>query len=147
MWRPFLKGSNSVWLAKYLSWLILVVILPKSGSTNTQAAGLWGIFLIGSFEVGRCTLSLGHSSWWQPTQKYMEERSICSLSVCPHSCWQVYLSCYRGILSLMLETTSLRSQHRQEQTLSVPLGSFGTPAPDQTAETSSLIAGLPDHNL
>lgn len=50
-------------------WIILDINLTTSGinQITCSCVWVWGIFLIGAFEVGRPTLNLGHAFWWQPT--------------------------------------------------------------------------------
>lgn len=59
------------------------------------------------FEVRRHIPNLGHTFWWQPKLKGMGEETLCYLSACLHSHWQVHLSCSRTIPLLVLEPSSL----------------------------------------
>lgn len=51
-----------------------------------------GLSFIGLFEAGRLTLNVGSTSLGTSQIKDMKEEN-CFLPACPHSCWQVSLSC------------------------------------------------------
>lgn len=61
--------------------LILVPTSQHLESTETPKDFLWGIFVIGSFEVGRPTLNPGHTFCCLPTAV----GSFCLFSAGPHS--------------------------------------------------------------
>lgn len=75
-------------------------------------------------EVGRLTLNLVHTFWWQAPSKGMEEASFCFLPVCPCSHCQVHSSssCSCSIHSLVGKPTFWASECRLTSGSSLVLG-------------------------
>lgn len=69
-------------------------------TSNTISVALrWGIFWIRLLEAKRPAWDLGWTFWWQPTQDRKQTGLL--LTGCPHSPWQVHLSCCWSIPSPM----------------------------------------------
>lgn len=103
------------------------------------------------FEVGRCTLNLGHPSDGSPL-KWMKKGNLCFWPAYPHCNGQVHLSRCWGITLLVYIVYFLGFQYKQKTSSSLEIsGTLAPPSRDcwdiQILRTEQLLYTLPSVSL